>query len=68
MLANLVLQKDEHHFSLCSVGCLLFAWASTSVADHHNVKEYERLPATLAILHYLAFAILMLKNVAALLA
>lgn len=31
-------------------------------------RDYERLPATLAGLHYLAFVILMLKNVAALLA
>jgi transposase len=42
-----------------------FGWMSRS---RRLARDYERLPETLAGLHYLAFAILMLKNVAEVLA
>jgi transposase len=42
-----------------------FGWMSRF---RHLARDYERLPETLAVLYYLAFVILMLKNVAEILA
>jgi transposase len=42
------------------VGEWSFAWAT---CFRRVVRDYERLPGTLAGLHFLAFAILMLKRV-----